>query len=100
MRDLLDQGARASKDLIGKAGAKAQNLGERGALALEIRQLESRARKILERLGNGVYHRLAEEGAESVTASDPEIAGILSELGSVRETIEKREAELKSRRES
>jgi hypothetical protein len=100
MRELLDQGAQASKELLSKAGAKAQNLGERGVLTLEIKQLEGQARKLLERLGNSVYHRLAEEGAESVSASDPEISGFISELISIKETIEKREGERETRRRS
>jgi hypothetical protein len=100
MRELLDQGAQVSKDFLSKAGAKAQNLGERGVLTLEIKQLEARARKLLERLGNNVYRRFAEEGAESVSASEPEISAILSELGSLKATIEKREGERETRRRS
>jgi hypothetical protein len=98
MRELLDQGAQASKDFLGKAGAKAQNLGERGVLTLEIKQLEGQARKLLGRLGNTVYHRFAEEGAETVSASEEEIKNLLSELGSLKATIERREGELESRR--
>jgi hypothetical protein len=100
MKDLLDQGAQASKDFLSKAGAKAQDLGERGVLTLEIKQLEGQGHKLLERLGNQVYRILAEEGAESVTASDPVIKGILSELSTVKGSIEKREAELESRRKT
>jgi ABC-type transporter Mla subunit MlaD len=98
MKDLLDQGAQVSKEFLSKAGAKAQDLGERGVLALEIRQLESQGRKLLERLGNQVYRLLAEEGAESVAASDPAIRDILSDLASLKGAIEKREGELESRR--
>ncbi|MDR2375447.1 MAG: hypothetical protein LBD96_03305 [Treponema sp.] len=100
MRDLLDQGAQVSKDFLSKAGAKAQNLGERGVLALEIKQMEGHARKLLARLGNSVYRRFTEEGAESVSASDPEISGLLSEISSLKGVIEKRESELESRRNS
>jgi ABC-type transporter Mla subunit MlaD len=100
MRDMLDQGAQASKDFLNKAGAKAQNLGERGVLTLEIKQLESQARKLLERLGNSVYRLFAEESAESVSASEPEIEDILSKLTTIKGTIEKREGELESRRRS
>jgi hypothetical protein len=98
MRDLLDQGAQVSKDFLSKAGAKAQNLGERGVLSLEIKQMEGQARKLLARLGNGVYRRFMEEGAESVSASDPEISSLLSQIGSLKGAIEKRESELESRR--
>ncbi|MDR1444654.1 MAG: hypothetical protein LBI94_07225 [Treponema sp.] len=98
MRDLLDQGAQASKEFLSKAGAKAQDLGERGVISLEIKQMEGQARKLLERLGNGVYRRFAEEGADSLSPSDPEIKNLLSELISLKGAIEKREGELESRR--
>lgn len=100
MKDMLDQGAQVSKEFLSKAGAKAQDLGERGVLTLEIKQLEGQGRKLLERLGNQVYRSLVEEGSESVTALDPVIKDILSELGSIKGAIEKRESELESRRKS
>jgi hypothetical protein len=98
MRELLDQGAQASKDLLIKAGAKAQDLGERGVLTLEIKQLESQGRKLLERLGNEVYRLLAEEEKDSVFASDLVIKDLLSELGAIKGNIEKRENELRMRK--
>jgi hypothetical protein len=100
MKDLLDQGAQASREFLSKAGAKAQDLGERGVITLEIKQLESQGHKLLERLGNQVYRILAEEGADSASASDPVIKEILSDLGTVKGAIEKRETELESRRKA
>jgi hypothetical protein len=98
MRDLLDQGAQASKEFLSKAGAKAQDLGERGVLTLEIKQMENQARKLLERLGNRTYHCLVEEDAGSVSASDSTIKDILAELATLKGAIEKRETELEIRR--
>jgi hypothetical protein len=100
MKDLVDQSAQASKEFLSKAGAKAQDLGERGVLTLEIKQLEGQSRKLLERLGNEVYHILAEEGSETAAASDPAIKGILSELSALKGAVEKREGELESRRKA
>lgn len=100
MKELLDQGAQVSKDFLSKAGAKAQDLGERGVLALEIKQLEGQGRKLLERLGNEVYRVLAEEAAESVRPSDPAVSDILAELGALKASIDKREAELENRRKA
>jgi hypothetical protein len=98
MRDLLDQGAQVSKEFLSKAGAKAQDLGERGVLTLEIKQMEGQGRKLLERLGNEVYRLLGEEGAESVVPSEPAVKNILAELTSLKAAIEKRESELENRR--
>jgi capsule polysaccharide export protein KpsE/RkpR len=122
MRELLEQGAqfskefasragekaqdfgeksyRASKDFMAKAGAKVQDLGERGVLMLEIRQFESQAQKCIARLGTEVYQALVEKGAESITQDTPAVKAILTEIASFREAIEKREAELRNRKDS
>jgi hypothetical protein len=93
-QDWGEKGYSASRDLLNKAGAKAQDLGERGVLMLEIHQLEGRAQKLLARIGSEVYTILVENGASLVTADDPVIKSILSDLAGIRESIEKREAEL------
>ncbi|MDR3146710.1 MAG: hypothetical protein LBU21_10565, partial [Treponema sp.] len=58
-QDWGEKGLRASKDLVSKAGAKAQDLGERGVLMLEIRQMEAQAQKLIGRLGTEVYKAFA-----------------------------------------
>ncbi len=98
MKDLLDQGVAASKEFAIKAGAKAQDLGERGILMLEIKQLEGQAEKLIARIGNEVYKTFVERDENTLTRDDPEIKGILTELARVRETIEQKETELKERR--
>lgn len=97
-QDWGEKGLRASKDLVSKAGAKAQDLGERGVLMLEIRQMEAQAQKLIGRLGTEVYKAFAERGAKSVTVDTPSVKAILGELASIREAIEKREADLQSRK--
>jgi hypothetical protein len=90
------KGLEASKDFAVKAGAKVQELGEKGVLALEIKQLEGQAKKLLGRLGAEVY-RVFEAGASAVNSGDPEIGAMLKEIGAVKEAIEKREQELKNK---
>ena len=98
MRELLDQGMAASKEFASKAGAKAQNMGERGLLMLEIKQLEGQAQKLLGRLGNVTYQAFTERNQESVERETPEIRLILTELAGVRNSIEQKEIELRGRR--
>ena len=98
MKELLDQGVVASKDFALKAGAKAQDLGERGVLILEIKQLEGQAQKQLSRLGNEVYSAFAERDQDSVNRTEPGIERILTEIAKIREAIDQKEAELRSRR--
>jgi hypothetical protein len=98
MIELLEQGIAASKDLASKAGAKAQDLGERGILMLEIKQLESQAQKLIGRMGNETYRVFVDENRMELLRDSPEISEILAELARVRDIIEKKEAELKARK--
>jgi hypothetical protein len=98
MKELLEQGWAASKDFAAKAGEKAQELGERGVLMLEIRQLEGQAQKLINRLGNEAYRAFAEENVSTLSPDAVPIKGILTELAMVRETIEKKDMELQSKK--
>jgi predicted Fe-Mo cluster-binding NifX family protein len=98
MRDLLDQGVAASKELAVKAGAKAQDLGERGVLMLEIRQLESHAQKLIGRLGAEAYQAFKERGEETLSADSSPVKTLLADITSAKESIESKEAELKLRK--
>ena len=98
MKEMLDQGVAASKELAAKAGAKAQDLGERGVLMLEVKQLEGQAQKLIGRLGTEVYNAFVERGEETLTKNSPPIDAILSEIASARESIEKKEEDLKQRK--
>lgn len=95
MRDLVEQGVNVSKDFVSKAGAKAQDLGEKGVLKLEIMQLEGQAQKLIARLGSEAYTAFTDRAAESVSREDPVIKGLLAEIAGLRDSIELREAELK-----
>jgi len=97
MRDMLEQGVAASKDFAVKAGAKAQDLGERGILMLEIKQLEGQAEKLICRLGNEAYRVFVDEARTELQRDTPEVSGILSEIARVRDAIEKKDSELKTR---
>ena len=95
MIKLFDQGMTASKELAVKAGAKAQDLGERGVRMVEIKQLEYKAQKLIGRLGNEVYQAFTERKQDSVERSAPEIESLLSEISKTREALEQKENEQK-----
>ena len=97
MKELLDQGVAASKDFAIRAGGKAQELGEKGVLMLEIKQLENQAQKLINRLGNEAYRAFAEENTKTISAEDAPIKGILTEIAMVRESIEKKDEDLKNK---
>jgi len=98
MKELLDQGVAASKEFALKAGAKAQDLGERGILVLEVKQLEGQAQKLLSQLGNEAYQAFAERNQEALARNIPEVESILAEITKVRDMIEQKETELRNRR--
>lgn len=96
MKDFLGKGLETSRDIMAKAGAKAQDLGEKGVLKLEIAQLQGQAQKLLARLGTEVYTAFSEKNTETVSASDSEIAALVAQITEIKKSIEKREKELKS----
>jgi len=98
MRAVLDQGVEVSKDAAARAGAKAKDLGERGLLMVEIKQIEGQARRQVGRLGSLVLEMLTERGRDSVGKDDPEVRLMLDELAELKASIERKEAELKIRR--
>jgi hypothetical protein len=98
LRNILEQGVAASKDIALRAGTKAQDLGERGMLTLEIKQFELQAHKLASRLGAEVYRILVETDETILSADNPALKPLLEELSLVKGSIEKREQELSERR--
>ena len=98
MKELLDQGVEATKEFALKAGAKAQDLGERGILMLEIKQLEGQAQKLMGRLGNEAYRAFVERNQDTFDKNAPEAQSLLADIAKVREAIEQKETDLRNRR--
>jgi len=98
MKDLLDQGWTVSKEFAVKAGAKAQDLGERGLLMWDIKQLENQAQKLLARLGNDAYIAFTEHDQATIDRDTVEFRTTLEELAVIKDQIEKKENELKNRK--
>ncbi|MDR1870159.1 MAG: hypothetical protein LBQ82_09270 [Treponema sp.] len=98
MKEVLEQGWAASKDFAVKAGAKAQDLSERGMLMIEIKQLESQAQKLLTRMGNEAYIAFTEHDQGSIDRETAEFRTILDEIAVIKDSIEKKEADLRNRK--
>ena len=97
MKDLLEQGWTVSKEFAIKAGAKAQDLGERGMLMWDIKQLENQAQKQLIRLGNEAYIAFTDKDQQVIDRETVEFKTILDEIAIIKDQIEKKEFELKNR---
>ena len=84
MKNALSEGWEASKDFAAKAGNKAQELGEKGVTAVEIKKLEMSAERLVKKLGVEAYQLFAENGVENISASHPVIARILDDISKVK----------------
>jgi lysylphosphatidylglycerol synthetase-like protein (DUF2156 family) len=98
-QELGEKGYKASKEFAAKAGARAQDLGERGVLMLDIKKLEGQARKLVGQLGAEVCRAFVEKGVKTVSVDTPVVKTILAELRNVRESLDKKEAELQRRKD-
>jgi len=97
MKDLLEQSWSASKEFAIKAGAKAQDLGERGLLMWDIKQLENQAQKLISRMGNEAYMAFTDRNQTTIDREAVEFRTILDEIANIKVQIEKKEYELKNR---
>jgi len=95
LQKALNEGLEASKVLLGKAGDKARELGEKGVLRWEISQLNNQAEKISAKIGALVYQDLMVDKKTSVTKKG-EVDVLLLELEGVKEKIETKEEKLKN----
>lgn len=97
MKEVLEQGLDVTKDFASRASAKAQDIGERGMLMWDIKQLEIKAQKLLTKLGNETYTALIEKEQQTVDRDAAEFRKILEDIVNIKDQIEKKENELKNR---
>ena len=102
MKNAMEKGLEGSRDLLGKAKDRAQDLGERGVLRLEIMQLENQAEKQIAKLGARAYEALVTEQRMQIDKETEGISELIAEIDRIRETIREKEAalEIASRKES
>lgn len=93
MMGMINKGIAASKDILSKAADKAQELGRKGMVKVELMQLESQLEKALLKLGHLTYVRLVEEKAESLSASDEKALVFLKEIEAVKVKLDKKKLE-------
>jgi len=98
MKEVLEQGWTASKEFAIKAGEKAQDLGERGILMWDIKQLENQAQKLISRLGAEAYTAFSEHNQTVIERDAIEFRTILEEIAVIKDQIEKKDNDLKSRK--
>jgi len=95
MKDLVDQGIKASKDIVRQAGDKAQQWGEMGVLKLEIVQLRAQSEKLTARLGAEVYEVLVEKGQKTVGKDSPAVRETIDRIEELQQLIDTKELAFK-----
>jgi hypothetical protein len=97
LKTLVDQGLSASKEMLGKAGAKAQELGEIGMKKIELSQLQSKLTRLAGSLGAVAYKTFVEQNELVLSVNDINVKPLLDEIAQTRQFIEQKELELKNR---
>ena len=96
MKGMINDGLEISKDFAAKAGTKAQELGEKGAIALEIKKLEINAERLIKNLGIETYRLFSEDGRTEISIHEAEIERILQEIEDIKGRVEEKQAALRS----
>jgi hypothetical protein len=92
MREMLNKGLAASRDIVSKAASQAQVWGEMGVLKVEVIQLRSQAEKLTAQLGAEVYAAFGERKESSVSADKADIRELVSRITDIGRIIEQKEA--------
>ncbi len=97
IKQFVEQGMAASKDILGKMGDKAQQWGELGVLKMEILQLRSQSQKLTARLGAEVYETLVEKNQHTVSKDSPAVRDTIARLQELESAIDEKETTFKEK---
>lgn len=81
----VNQGLRGSRDALDRARSKARELGERGALRLDLLQLERQRSRLLEELGELIHERLGTHGQATVSHGTPGVKDLMARIDDLAE---------------
>ena len=95
IKNIVNTGLDTSKEILSKAGEKAQQWGEMGVLKVEIVQLRNQAEKMTARLGAEVYEVLVEKGQKTVSRETPAVREILEKIAELEKSVEEKEAQFR-----
>lgn len=79
----VNQGLKGSRDALDRARSKARELGERGALRLDLLQLERQRGRLLEELGSLIHDRLGAQGQATVSRGTPGVKDLMLQIDDV-----------------
>ena len=76
----VNQGLKGSRDALDRARSKARELGERGALRLDLLQLERQRARWLEQLGALIHDRLGVQGQATISRGTPGVKDLMAQI--------------------
>ncbi|HSV56481.1 MAG TPA: hypothetical protein VLH39_05165 [Magnetospirillaceae bacterium] len=95
LKQIVNSGLDTSRDIVSKAGGKAQQWGEMGVVRVEILQLRAQAEKLTARLGAEVYEVLVEKGQKTVSRETPAVREVLERISELETGISAKEAQFR-----
>ncbi|MGI5174619.1 hypothetical protein H0R92_13595 [Treponema sp. OMZ 840] len=93
MKTMVDKSVDVSQQALVKAGAKIQELGDKGITKIELNRLERQSEKCFAKLGLLVYDILICKQKTSVTIKNAEISALLDEIEHIKREMEIRAKE-------
>ena len=76
----VNQGLKGSRDALDRARSKARELGERGALRLDLLQLQRQRARLLEELGALIHDRLGVQGQATVSRGTAGVKDLMAQI--------------------
>lgn len=89
-KDAMEKGKDVFKDAFSKAGDKIQEWGDKSVQKIEIMQLKSKRKDLIEKLGSYAEKRFYQEKAESILNSEEEVSKILEAISQIDKDIQER----------
>ena len=97
LQSFFQESSKTTHAILAKAGEKAQDLGEKGVLKLDIAQLQGKMKGLFQQLGEEVYRAFRERGSDIVGKDDEGISSLVEEIARCKAEIQQKEEELARR---
>ena len=94
IKEYVNKGVAVSRQALDRAGKAVSKFGDESILKIEIQQLKSQIKKDKAELGELAYKAFAENGADSLLASDENVVKLLEDIKKAQEDIKTREEKL------
>ena len=87
IEDVLEQGFEVSRKMLERAREGARDLGEKGALKLEIMQLERQSTRLLAQLGAEVYYTFTKRNQVTVSKNTKGMKYLVTDIERIEKSI-------------